>query len=413
MSSPVFSWPLTVPAYQQPGNVPSYLQPGAGTAGPDPRYLTEADLLAVLDRVYPEWYLEPLKDPGPGYEIYQAYAKMLERASLAVGRFENANLIMYSHGAAHSVASVEFYRQNASAGAFTILKGTVCRTSKTNRSYVAAADVSFGASDLIVAAQVTAIAPGPEYDVAGPVFTADGTLLPGEIDTVVIPLLNPVFAEPTLQVRQIGNATGGQHPVLDQHGLDRNLPRLPNENDSTYKGRIRQLPDTVSPAAIRRQLDAVFLPLGLSYQLIETWMNEYQSCWDAPNETLVHPMMGTLAVDTWSFDDTRTTPFRGRWMDEHDCPAGYVLVVPNVTSWEMRGFAYDDVDADLPAEFVTALGRRATSAYDAPDVDTAVIFAPAYDGGDRLKDLFYLRIWDLLKQIKGGGLHVAIELQGQ
>lgn len=510
MPSPVFSWPLLIPAYQQPGNVPAILQPAAGTDGPNPRYMTEADLLALLDRVYPDWYLEPLKDPGPGYEIYQAYAKTLERVSLALGRFENSNLIMFSHGGAFSVASVEFYRQSAEKGAFTVLKGTVCRTSKTNRSYLVMANVSFGAADLIVPAQVQAISYGPEYDVAGPVFTADNTLLPGEIDTVVIPFLDPVFAEPTIQVRQISDAVGGQHPVLDQHGLDRRLPRLPLETDGTYKGRIRQLPDTISPAALKRQLDAVFLPLGLSYQLIETWQNEYQSCWDAPEETIIHPMMGELELDTFAYDDPRTDPFRGRWMDERDCPAGIVVVVPDVTSWSMRGWAYDDTTVDITLtlgdelevtltdgtpgclfeivnsgpgvagslvldipghvivsfnntpmdftpdtsweallgyinsstnvrgrlinatgtfspllyafsgnldpvqpEFTTALGRRGTSAYDAPDVDTDEILIPFYDGDDLLKNLFYQRVWDLLKQIKGGGLYVAIELEGQ
>jgi hypothetical protein len=102
-------------------------------------------------------------------------------------------------------------------------------------------------------------------------------------------------------------------------------------------------------------------------------------------------------------------------MDERDCPAGLVLVVPNLTSWEMRGFAYDDdgAGASAPGSFTTTLGRRATSAYDAPDADLPVLFVPFYDGGDRLKALFYVRLWDLLRQIKGAGVHVAIELEGQ
>jgi hypothetical protein len=524
MTTPfIFSWPLTIPVLPAPGAIPStsFLAPGAGVAGCNPAYFTEAQLLAILDRILPEWYLAPLIDPGPGYELFQAYAKTLERASLAIGHFECANYVISSHGGVRALASVEFYRATSSAGPFIVKQGTICRTSKTNRSYRLIEDVAFppdihatatfttggplvieaitggpvgngiivnlvaggfgvptsldesnpqnititfnylggdgqpdatwaiiealintstiiqvqsnaaagalvlgdaaskilagGAYSLFVAAQVEAVAPGFEYNVPGPFSTADGTVLPGEIDTIPIPILDPLFAEPTIQVRQIADAAGGQPAVLDQLGLDRRLPRLPDEVDEIYKGRIRALPDTVSLAAIRRQLDAIFLVLGLSYDLIETWENRYQSCWDAPLGDITHPTMGLLWEGTFAFDDPRTDPFFGRWMDERDCPAGLVLVVPNLTSWEMRGFAYDDdgAGASAPGSFTTTLGRRATSAYDAPDADTPVLFVPFYDGDDRLKALFYIRLWDLLRQIKGAGVHVAIELKGQ
>lgn len=416
----IYTWPLLTPTLPAPSTIvsTSYLapSPGSGIATCNPQYFTEEDLLALLDRVFPEWYLQPLKDPGPGYELYQTFAATLSDVSLAVGHFECASFIIFSHGGFQATAAVEFYRASTFAGGFTILEGTIVRTSKTNRSYYLTADVVFGAGDYIVPGLVRAVAPGAEYNVRGPVFTADGTLLQGEIDLIPLPFLDPVFAEPTIQVRQIADAENGQSAVLDQLGLDRRLPRLPNETDEVYKGRIRQLPDTVSPSALVNQLNAIFLPFGLSYVLIETWQNRYQSCWDAPLGDISNPVMGVLLEGTFAYDDPRTEPFFGRWMDERDFIAGIIVVVPNTTSWAMRGMAYDDAGADVgisPDSFTTALGRRATSAYDAPADDTEFIYAPAYDGDDLKKNLFYKHLWDLLRQVKGGGVHVSIELAGQ
>jgi len=409
------TWPLTVPILPAPGAIPStsYLAPGNGTAACNPAWLTEEDLLALLERVFPEWYLTPIKDPGPGYELYQAFAKALERVSLAVGRFECASFILFSHGGAHAEASVEFYRSSATAGGFTIKRGTICRTSSSNRSYVLLEDVVFGALDLFVDGEVRAVAPGYEYNVPGPFSTADGTILPGDIDTIAIPILDPVYAEPTIQCRQIADATGGQPAVLDQLGLDRDLPRIPNETDETYKERIRRLPDTVSIDAICRQLDAVFLPLGLAYALIETWENSYQGCWDQPLGDLSHGTMGTLREGVFAFDNPDASQFYGRWMDERDCPAGVIVTAPGLVPWDERGAAYDDTTFIDANDYETVLGRRATSAYDAPDQDSDVIKVPFYDGDDLYHKHFYQRLWNLLREIKGGGVHVAIELQGQ
>lgn len=322
---------------------------------------SEADLLALLDRLFPEWYLAPLKDPGPGYEWYQAMAAMCSRASLAIARTEAGLFVAYASGGARAEADVLFTRDTTASGAFTVRAGTIVRTSKTNRSFELVEDVAFGTGDLSASGRVRAVAPAYEYNVAGPVTTADGTVLPGEIDTVVIPILDPVLAETSLQVSQLDDATGGVTNTLDQLGLDRDLPRNAGEPDEVYKGRVRQLPDTVSPAALRRQLDAVFLPLGLTYQLIETWQNEYQTCWDFPDGgDLVHPELGIARADCFAFDDPRVDPFRGRWMDEHDFVAGLLLVVPEVGAWSQRAFAYDD-QADLTQAGGT-LGPSSTAA---------------------------------------------------
>lgn len=339
------------------------LTAGSGFDSPQPRFFTEDDILSVLDRVLPEEYLGPLKDPGPGYEIFQAWAKALERVSLAVGRTELSLLIIDSQGGSLAEADVEFFRTSDAAGAFTVKAGTACRTSATNRTFSLLGDVAFGPTDLVAAGRVRAVAPGAEYNVLGPATTADGTPLAGEIDSIVIPLLDPVFAEPTIQVRQTSAASGGAAAVLDQHGLDRNIPRTVGEPDSIYKGRIRQLPDTISPDALKRQLDALFLPIGLSYTILETWRNEYQVCYDAPDTVVVHPTLGTFDPTTFQMDPIPTSLFRGRLLDERDHMGGLVVVVPETGPWSERSMAFDDPGTVGPSSKFAVASTLAALSY--------------------------------------------------
>ncbi len=404
---PIFSWPLTTPLPPSPGSLPSssYLAPGGGISLAVPRYMSEADLLAVLDRVLPDWYLEPIKDPGPGYEAFQAFAKTLERVSLAIGRFEATSFILFSVGGNRATASVEFYRTSANAGAFTVKQGTICRCSKSSRSFILIADVTFGPTDLFAEAQVMSVAPGYEYNVPGPTSAADGTVMPGEIDRVVIPILDPVYAEPNIQVRQISDAYGGQPAVLDQLGLDRDLPRAPNETDEVYKERIRKLPDTISIDAIRRQLDLVFIPNGLSYDLIETWENRYQSCWNAPDGGPIEQPFGELVQ--WAYNDPRTDRFIPRWMSERDHRAAFVLIVPDFPAFSDRGMAYNDPATEGEMS-------RAVSAWNSPVLDGPAL-SGVWNGEDNFgtnsQATFLHNVWDLLRQIKGGGVAVAFIVQ--
>lgn len=45
---------------------------------------TQADFLALFDRILPASYLDPIKQVGPGYELLQAYAKIAEALSNSV-----------------------------------------------------------------------------------------------------------------------------------------------------------------------------------------------------------------------------------------------------------------------------------------------------------------------------------------
>lgn len=210
---------------------------------------SKQDFLDLADRWLPSEYLDPLKDPGPGFEVIQAYAAIFNRSSIAVDAFCRAGFILLADGGAKSTVTVAFRRPTAAAGAVTIKAGTVVSTSRTSRPFVTTEDLVFGAGvlNLIVAAE--ALISAYEWNVTGIRFAADGTLLAGEIDTILTMRQDPVFTDQTFMVSQVTDAIGGSSPALQLLGEDRGLPQRFGESNDLYRDRIRQLPDTVSPDA--------------------------------------------------------------------------------------------------------------------------------------------------------------------
>lgn len=189
--------------------------------------MTQSDLLALFDRLLPYYYLEPLKTPGPGYEYLQAVAKMNARVSEAVAHMGTGNYIGSATGGSYATATVEFYRDNTVFGAVTLLKGTVVGTSD-GYLYQTMDDVSFGATDLgPYAVEVQALVRGWNWNKPGPITTASGATVAGSINELRQPVVSAFSAnfDPTMQVRQTTDATGGSSPMLDGLGLDRGIAR--------------------------------------------------------------------------------------------------------------------------------------------------------------------------------------------
>jgi hypothetical protein len=70
--------------------------------------------------------------------------------------------------------------------------------------------------------------------------------------------------------------TGGQLPMLDELGAERNIGRSPGEADDAYRKRIATLPDTVSPNAIRRAVNRVLAPMGSAVCLREVGLELFR-----------------------------------------------------------------------------------------------------------------------------------------
>lgn len=373
------------------------LSPATGVSVCLPKFKTAQDFLDLFDRLVPFEYIEPLKSPGPGYEILQMFAAVFERASLAVGRAECSFHALLAHGGNKSKGTVEFFRTSAANGSFTLLKDSVVRASKTNREYLLLADVVFGATDLKKVATIEARTADFQFDVKGITTDFAGALLEGEVDELIIPLMDPVFAEPTLLVRQATDIDNGQPATLDQIGADRSIDKSVGESDDAYRLRVRNSPETVSPDAILSQLTAYFRPSGVTFKLVEVFENSFQSCWNAPDTAILNQQIGDFDPNLFVYNDPRDIP-GNRWLNAETTDGGFVVFVPS-TTFADSGFADDAVGVP---------DNTGVPAYDVT-LDTAGV----YDGVDTEGATFFLGLINLLQKIKLAGVASIIELESQ
>lgn len=449
--------------------------------------------LDLLGRLFPEEYVLPLKDPGPGYELFQAMAKVAERMSQAVDHFDQGSYILSAPDGAKATTLVEFYRADKSAlvqfsgivnavfasGGFTtaivdnsltlvtdslvghgirfltgaatgvflpilhnltnliqfspaayaikigdayqvefdqvtVKAGTVVSTSNGGRNFVTTADAppftnNGSPTDLVVSnVPATAIVESYEYNVPGPVTRESGEVLPGDIDTIVFPMQDPPFGDPTIQVRQLIDATGGIDPYIDQLGADRGIARETGEPLAAYRQRIRTLPDTVSPDAMNRAIKALLAAVSGTFTLLETWSMNYQTVFDAPVIKGVATSQGTYDSNLFVFDDPREH-FANRWLDENEDQAAFIMLVTRLAAGLDFGMAYDDSGL-VPSDFQEAVGRRAVPSYDVSANLTPLEVQPCLDGPDTFTNALYASIYRILQQIKPAGVTALLEL---
>ena len=377
---------------------------------------TQDELLSIFDRILPPTYVEPLKDPGPGYEILQAYAKLFERVSKSVEILSNDSFILSANSGAKAIGSVKLYRDAAHPESITVIvkSGSIVTTSNGGKDFETIADITFGPTDLgPFDVGVQAIAVGYEYNVLGQATTADGTVIAGEIDTVKNLVEIPDLGDATIKVAQILPTLGGTDSALDSLGLDKGMGRLSGEEDSSYRTRIRTLPDTISKDAILRAVQAMLVPVSASYSYIETWQHEYQECWDSPATAITG---STFNPNLFVYDDPDADayPFRNRWMDELDHRGCFIVIVSQIQPIMDVGLMYDDIML-LPSQFMSSLtgGSRAATAYDVPNDINYGYVRGGYDGFDPPRQAIYKGLYDLLQEIKPAGVSAIVELRGQ
>jgi hypothetical protein len=377
--------------------------------------MTQADFLALVDRLFPAHYLDPLREPGPGYEIIQQAASVGARVAAAVESLDLGNYILTAVGASRATAHVTFSRPTAAAGAFTLKAGTKVRASVSGLRFVLQEDVAFGAADLTgtpAQAHVQAEGAGEAWNLTGPKTTAAGDNLPGEIDTVAVMLTDPVFADMTLVVAQYDDATGGKFPMLDALGGDRGLPRHAGEGDAAYRVRLRMLPDTLTVDAITAVMTSVLAPQGIVGTLLELFEPTVQSCWGGPAATT-----GEYDVDLFVWGDPRdTVGLTNRWLDSSTFRGAFALVVPGLYPIAERGGVWNDtVAVDLGSlGSPNGTGYRSMTAWNMPD-DTAPTHPAAWcwSGSDTGAEAVYAGLWDIVRAIKAGGVLAVLWLDGQ
>lgn len=225
--------------------------------------LDQDDLLDLFDRLLPDFYLAPLKEPGPGYEYLQAVAKMNARVSEAVAHIGTGCYIGSATGGSYASAQVEFYRDNVLYGAVTLRQGTVVGT-VDGYYYQTTADVVFGALEYgPKTVTVQALARGWNWNKPGPSLTKAGDILPGSITRLISPVVVGSNFDPTLQVRQKTDATGGSSPMLDGLGEDRGLNRS-IAYATVQLTRTNTYPTAVLPGSRLKTAD------GFLYRVVDT-----------------------------------------------------------------------------------------------------------------------------------------------
>lgn len=427
-------WPLiapAVPAY--PDAVPVF--PAASGPGPtesDAVAHDETHFLTLFERIMAPGWLAPLKEneaQGSGYELLRAFARVGARMSTAFANLETGAQEIFAAGPSKALGVVEFSRPDATAGAVRVLAGTLVATSKGGRTYRTLTDAVFGGSDVgPVGVAAEAIDYGWQYNVKGRVITPSAITLPGEIDTIVSMRQADAagvadFIDATFTVAQILDFAGGAAPMLDGLGEDRGVYRGPGESDETYRHRILSLPDTLTPAAIRRALDALADAWGVTYELVEVGDPDFQTVFDYPSpnagvpESLSpYPSEYLPYERVHVYDDPRgpNAPYANRWVDAVEYRGAFIVAVVAPAAIAEYAFHYDSID-DLPADRQTLNGAEpgffALSAYDLPaDLDPAAGVAGAYDATDAGLQGFLQAWWDTLQALKAAGVVAGLEL---
>jgi len=380
--------------------------------------------LDLLDHLLAEYLLPWKLNPNAGYEMIEAFAAVGERVSTAINHAEKGMYTLFAEGGALGIAQVAFSRPTFAAGAFTLKAESLVKTSVGGRRYRLLNDIAFGATDLgPISASVVAIAFGYEWNTVGKLTRSSGEVIEGEIDTIDTLVTDPPFADSTLSVEQLaGTAWVGRAACLDAVGDERGISRQPGEDDDSYRLRLRQLPDTVSPGAVIRLCNHILGPLGLPFEHIETWQIDYQTCYDAPS-----PNPGTPSYDggvppanpayhdnTCVYDDPRDpSPFRNRYLDELEDRGAFIVVVRRDLTVYDVGMAYDDPGMN-PSNFHppggprVGLGWRGTPVYDAP-AGNPNVFAACYDGWDLMRDARYSSLYMSLQQIRAIGVAAIMD----
>lgn len=119
-----------------------------------------------------------------------------------------------------------------------------------------------GANVISVPRRVTA------YDSATGAITVDGAALVAAVGTEALEVVDVETMGVTAEL--VAALTNGTSPWLDLIGGERNRGRNAFETDTTYRTRIRELPDVVAPNSIYRAASRILTPLGVAWELKET-----------------------------------------------------------------------------------------------------------------------------------------------
>jgi hypothetical protein len=268
---------------------------------------TPASLVDVLRRFLPQEYLQPMEPPrvgapgAPGWETILAASQTMSRVSVATERLGCGLFFLTAPSGVVSTATVRLTRSSTATGAFTVKAGSII-VGTLGRLFVVAEDTAFGGGTT-VDVQVVSTVQSYFLNTDAPAPTTvpmDTTWAIGAL------VLDPAYADTTIQVSAVDEAHDGTTPFLELLGSDRGLTQYPGESDEAFRLRCRTLPDTVTPGAIERMLARVFTSPTQAYEYHDLWAVDFQTAYDMPLDT--NPVV-------FCYDDPRAfPPSRNRYL---------------------------------------------------------------------------------------------------
>ena len=248
---------------------------------------TPESLVDVLRRFLPQEYLQPMEPPrvgapgAPGWETILAASQTMSRVSVAAERLGCGLFFLTAPSGVVSTATVRLTRSSTATGAFTVKAGSII-VGTLGRLFVVAEDTAFGGG---TTADVQVVSTVQSYflntDAPAPTTVPMDTTW-----TIGALVLDPAYADTTIQVSKVDEAHDGTTPFLELLGADRGLTQYPGESDEAFRLRCRTLPDTVTPSAIERMLARVFTSPTQAYEYHDLWAVDFQTGYAEPSTPL-------------------------------------------------------------------------------------------------------------------------------
>jgi hypothetical protein len=191
-----------------------------------------------------------------------------------------------------------------------------------------------------------------------------------------------------VEVSNEASPTGGTADVLGEIGRERKVYRSPGEDLETFRQRVNSLPDVVSPRAVRRAVNRVLAPFGMTACHREVGMAKFRGLFfdgDPSNPS------GDVA---FAFDMDFDVQPRDRWK-----------VLLDYT--EFRAFAMVGVPPSDLGEFGIAFDDGPHNAFDA---------APAlafFDGYPVTAASIYGAVWAAVETTKAAGVGFDLYLEDE
>lgn len=391
------------------------------------RYLTTADVLFGPNDLGP--FLVAIQAEAQGYEFNEPGTIVSADGTALEGEIDTVDMLVETAPsqplANTGTASVSFGVPTGSVQTISGMTGASFSPDSVNRFMTisgAANAVNNGSRQIVQFISATsvrirntaAVVEGPTASVSWQEYSAATDV--GDL---------------TIQVRQPAATSGGVDASLDAHGKDRGIPRGDGEVDSSYRGRIRALPDNISPNAVDRALQQLLFPYDLDFGTLETWEPSYQTCWDAPRDVIAGSNYDP-SLFVWD-DPLPSSSFRNRWLDLNDMRGAFIAIIPQIVPIAETGMTYyppsgvvnQHIPADppymptadhtdlLPADLLSTLGGRAVTAFDVPRGIAFGLLEGGWDGFDLPKLTLWRNVFNTLQSIKAAGTSAAVELQGE